>query len=208
MRTRIIHAISVMLLGGAAVPPAAPTPGGREQPMSLIEADQKAAVEKSLQELKYASPAQAATTNKAVVTLVSNQHSVAVTRGFTVLQDEPASVAGGARGPTPTDYFMTALGTCQNVVFVRFAALEQIAIEALETTVTGTWDRRGLYGIAGADPGFQEITLETRVTTSAAGERIAEVARRTRRGCPIFATLRRETALNVRLIVNGQLIPL
>lgn len=103
---------------------------------------------------------------------------------------------------------MAALGTCQNVVFVRYAALEQLAIEALETTVTGTWDRRGLYGIAGVDPGFKEITLETRVSTGAPGERVAEVARRTRRGCPIFATLRKETALTIRLIVNGQPVAL
>jgi uncharacterized OsmC-like protein len=143
-----------------------------------------------------------------VVTLVGNQHSMATTRGFSVVQDEPASVAGGARGPTPTDYFIASLGTCQNVVFVRYAALEQIAIEALETTVTGVWDRRGLYGIAGVDPGFHEITLETRVSTSAPNDKVAEVARRTRRGCPIFATLRKETTLTVRLIVNGQPVPL
>lgn len=208
MRTDIIHAIPVTLLGGMAALAAAPTQDGRAQTMSLIDADQKPAVEKSLRELESMGPAQAATSNKAVVTLVANQHSIAVTRGFNVLQDEPASVAGGARGPTPTDYFMAALGTCQNVVFVRFAALEQLAIEALETTVTGVWDRRGLYGIGGIDPGFQEITLETRVSTTAPSEKVAEVARRTRRGCPIFATLRKETALTVRLIVNGQPVPL
>jgi putative redox protein len=208
MRRRIIHAIPVTLLSGVATLAAAPAQDGRAQTMSLIDADQKPAVEKSLLELKSAGPAQAATTNKAVVTLVANQHSIAVTRGFNVVQDEPASVAGGARGPTPTDYFMAALGTCQNVVFVRYAALEQLAIEALETTVTGIWDRRGLYGIAGVDPGFQEITLETRVSTSAPSDKVADVARRTRRGCPIFATLRRETALTVRLIVNGQPVPL
>jgi putative redox protein len=206
MRTRIIHAIAVTLPGAVAAL-AAPH-NGRAQTMSLIDADQKPAVEKSLKELKSMSAAQAATTNKAVVTLIANQHSVAVTRGFSVVQDEPATVAGSALGPTPTDYFMAALGTCQNVVFVRHAALEQLAIEALETTVTGTWDRRGLYGIGGVDPGFREITLETRVSTTAPGEKVAEVARRTRRGCPIFATLRKETALTVRLVVNGQPVAL
>jgi putative redox protein len=208
MRTRIIHAIAITLLGATAALAATPGDTGRVQTMSLIDSAQKPAVEKSLRDLKSMSPAEAATTNKAVVTLVANQHSIAVTRGFNVVQDEPASVAGGARGPTPTDYFMAALGTCQNVVFVRNAALEELAIEALETTVTGTWDRRGLYGIGGADPGFREITLETRVTTTAPGEKVAELVRRTRRGCPIFATLRRETALTVRLIVNGQPVPL
>jgi len=208
MRTPIIHAIPVTLLGAMAALAAPPEQNGRAQTMSLIDTDQKPAVEKSLRDLTSMSPAEAATTNKAVVTLVSNQHSIAVTRGFNVVQDEPASVAGGARGPTPTDYFMAALGTCQNVVFVRYAALDQVPIEALETTVTGTWDRRGLYGIGGVDPGFKEITLETRVTTTAPGEKVAEAARRTRRGCPIFATLRTETALTVRLIVNGQPVPL
>ena len=208
MRTRIIHAIPVTLLGAMAPLAAAPEQSGRAPTMSLIDANQKPAAEKSLKELTSMSPAEAATTNKAVVTLVGNQHSIAVTRGFNVVQDEPASVAGGARGPTPTDYFMAALGTCQNVVFVRYAALDQVPIEALETTVTGTWDRRGLYGIGGVDPGFKEITLETRVTTTAPGEKVAEAARRTRRGCPIFATLRTETALTVRLIVNGQPVPL
>ena len=176
--------------------------------MSLIDATQKPAVVNSMQELESLDAAGAATTNKAVVTLVANQHSVAVTRGYDVVQDEPASVAGGARGPTPTDYFMVALGTCQNVVFVRNAALAAIAIESLETTVTGSWDRRGLYGIAGVDPGFRQITLETRVSTGAPAAKVAEVARRTRAGCPIFATLRKETALSVRLMVNGETVPL
>lgn len=208
MRTRIIHAIVMTLPAAAAALAATAAQNGRAETMSLIDADQKPAVEKSLRDLESMSPAEAATTNKAVVTLVANQHSVAVTRGFSLVQDEPASVAGGARGPTPTDYFMAALGTCQNVVFVRYAALEQLAIEALETTVTGTWDRRGLYGIGGADPGFREITLETRVSTNAPAGKVAEVARRTRRGCPIFATLRKETALTVRLVVNGQPVTL
>lgn len=206
MHRQIPAVSSVTLLAAVA---ALTTPAyGRDPNMNLIDVDQKRAVEKSVDELTVATAAQAATTNKAVVTLVRNQHSTASVRGFTLVQDEPASVAGGATGPTPTDFFVTALGTCQNVVFVRFAALEQMAIAALETTVTGSWDRRGLYGLAGVDPGFREITIETRVSTSAPVDKVAEVARRTRAGCPIFATLRKETQLAVRLIVNGQLVPL
>jgi uncharacterized OsmC-like protein len=209
MLARIDQLVPLALLAAmSALAATAAAQDGRAPAMNLIDTDQKPAVEKSLQELRAATAAQAATTNKAVVTLAGNQHSIASVRGFNVVQDEPASVAGGARGPTPTDYFMVSLGACQNVVFVRYAALEQIAIDALETTVTGTWDRRGLYGISGIDPGFREITIETRVSTPAASDRLAEVARRTRRGCPIFATLRKETALTVRLIVNGQPVAL
>jgi putative redox protein len=207
MLARTITVIPRTLLAGLAL---AATAGAQEvrTRMSLIDAAQKPAVEKSIAELASATAAQAATSNKAVVALVGNQHSIASVRGFSVVQDEPAGVAGGASGPTPTDFFVAALGTCQNVVFVRFAALEQVPVEALETTVTGTWDRRGLYGLAGVDPGYQEIVVESRVSTPASPEKVAEVARRTRRGCPIFATLRRETVLTVRLFVNGQPVPL
>jgi uncharacterized OsmC-like protein len=179
------------------------------QVMNLVGPEQKAAVEKSVRELSAAKSAQeAAGTNKAVVALVHNQHSVASVRGFSVVQDEPSSVAGGATGPTPTDYFMVALGSCQNVVFVRYAALAQVPITSLETTVTGSWDRRGLYGIGDIDPGYREITIESRVSTDAPDVQVADVARRTHRGCPIYATLRKETALTLRLIVNGHTVPL
>jgi len=177
--------------------------------MNLIGTDQKAAVQKSMSELRGArAHSDFAGTNKAVVTLVENQHSIASVRGFNLVQDEPRSVAGGMRGPTPTDYFMSSLGTCENVVFVRYAALEDVPIEALETTVTGTWDRRGLYGIAGVDPSFREITIETRVSTSAPRETVTEVARRAHGGCPIHATLRKDTLLTFRLFVNGERLPL
>jgi len=177
--------------------------------MNLIGPDQKAAVEKSISELSAAKDrADYMGVNKAVVSLVENQHSVATVRGFSVVQDEPATVAGGKRGPTPTDYFVAALGTCENVVFVRYAALEGLPIESLETTVTGTWDRRGLYGIGGIDPGFQEIAIETRVKSTASNDEVAEVAKRTHRGCPLYATIEGCTSLSFKLFVNGEEVKL
>jgi len=177
--------------------------------MNLIGPEQKAAVQKSVNELRAAkSPSDYIGVNKTVVTLVENQHSVAKVRGFDLIQDEPAGVAGGARGPTPTDYFVAAMGTCENVVFVRYAALEGIPIESLETSVTGVWDRRGLYGIDGVDSRFKEIMIETRVLTEGSKETVAEVARRTHKGCPIYATLDKATLLIFKLVVNGESVPL
>jgi len=197
------NAVVIAALSVATALAAPASDGG--SPMNLLDADQKPAAEKSLRDLRAApSLREAAGSNQAVVTLVRNQNSVAKVRGFSVVQDEPASVAGGATGPTPTDYFMVALGTCQNVVFGRFAALEEIGIESLETTVTGIWDRRGLYGIAGIDAAFQEISIETNIGTTAPAAKVAEIARRTKDGCPIFATLRKETRLSIRVIANGQ----
>ncbi len=177
--------------------------------MNLIGPDQKAAFEKSVIGLRNANtPSDYMGTNRAVVTLVGNQCSSAVVRGFTLIQDEPVSVAGGGRGPTPTDYFVSSIGTCENVVFARYAASEGIPIDSLETTVSGSWDRRGLYGIGDADPSFKEIVVETRVGTTASAEKVLRVAKLTHERCPIYATLKKATSLTFTLYVNAEPVPL
>ncbi|HZY94284.1 MAG TPA: OsmC family protein [Candidatus Bathyarchaeia archaeon] len=146
--------------------------------------------------------------NKAEVRLVNDQHSEAKVRGFTVVQDEPESVGGGGRGPTPTDYLIASVGFCENVILARNAVLAGVSIDSLETTVTGQWDRRGLFEIDGVKPFFQNITVETRVLSKDPVERIIEVARETHRRCPVHATLSRATEMIFILDVNGQKIKL
>ena len=104
-------------------------------------------------------------TNKAEVRLIKDQNSEAKVRGFTLVQDEPESVWRTGKGPTPTDFFVTTIGLCENVIFVRNASLAGLSIDALETVVTESWDRRGLFEIGGVSPFFQAITVETRVST-------------------------------------------
>jgi putative redox protein len=153
-------------------------------------------------------PRPALATNTAVARLVENQHSEGRVRGFTLVQDEPASALGGGRGPTPTDFLVAAVGFCENVVLARQAALIGLRIGELETTVTGTWDRRGLFEIDGVDSSFREITVETRLTTEDAVEKVVEAVTATHRRCPVHATLRKATTLVFKLVVNGQPVPL
>ena len=101
-------------------------------------------------------------TNKAEVNLIKDQRSEAMVRGFTVIQHEPESIGGTGQGPTPTDYFIASVGFCENVIFVRNASLAGLSLDSLETTVTGSWDRRGLFEIDNIVPYFKSITVETK----------------------------------------------
>src|SRR5260370_1037827 len=103
--------------------------------------------------------------SRAEVRLVKDQCSEAKVRSFTLVQDEPESVWGTGKGPTPTDYFIASVGFCENVIFARNASMASLTIDSLETTVTGTWDRRGLFEIDGVKPSFKTITVETKITT-------------------------------------------
>lgn len=177
--------------------------------MSIVSAELRTFFEDMIRNLSSMTDASGAmVSNRADVRLVENQHSEATVRGFTVVQDEPASVMGGGKGPTPTDFFVAAVGFCENVIFAREAALSGIEVQRLETTVTGRWDRRGLFEIDGVEPAFTEVTVETKVTTRDSVERVAEAARATHRRCPVHATLRKGTNLNFALVVNGMPVPL
>jgi uncharacterized OsmC-like protein len=152
--------------------------------------------------------ADTSSTNRAEVRLIKDQSSEAKVRTFTLVQDEPESVWGTGKGPTPTDYFIASVGFCENVIFARNAGMANLAIDSLETTVSGTWDRRGLFDIDGVKPSFKTITVETKITTKDPVQKVVEVANQTHRRCPVHATLSRCTEMVFRLNVNGHNVPL
>jgi uncharacterized OsmC-like protein len=153
-------------------------------------------------------PGEKLTTNKAEAVLQENQRSEVKVRGFTLVQDEPVSVMGGGKGPTPTDFFISSVALCENVIFARNAALKGLPVDWLETVAEGTWNMKGLYEIEGAEPSFKSIKVETRLRTRGPVQEAAEVARLTHRRCPIYATLRKSVDMVFKLTVNGLEVPL
>ncbi len=148
-------------------------------------------------------PGEKMTTNRAEAILQENQRSEVTVRGFTLVQDEPVSVMGTGKGPTPTDFFISSVALCENVIFARNAALNGLPVDSLETVATGTWNMKGLFEMEGADSSFRSIKVETRVRTSAPIAEATKVAELTHKRCPIYATLRRSLNLEFKLFVNG-----
>lgn len=201
MSNEAIAAASILVLTGCA------TAKETRVTMPAVSSDLKPAVV-ALKDRLGAAQGVAETTNKAEVKLLSNQHNQAVTRGFTLAQDEPERAGGTNLGPTPTDFFIASVGFCENVVFARYAALLELTIDSLETSVAGAWDMKGLFGIDGATPAFKTITVETRVATRDPAAKVAEAARLTHERCPIHATLRKSVEMIFKLSVNGQPVDL
>ena len=176
--------------------------------MPMITADAKKKIETLRETITSSRSDSPLAMNRAEVKWIEGQHSDGLVRGFSVVQDEPESVGGTSRGPTPTDYFIASVGFCENVIFVRNAVLSGLSIESLETVVTGSWDRRGLFEVENTSPFFKRINVETRVSTKDPTEMVVEVAQQTHRRCPVHATLARATELVFTLVVNGQAVPI
>lgn len=174
--------------------------------MELVSADFKAVVERMVSDLRAVKddPAKTLGTVRADVKLLGQQYQESKMKNFTLVSDEPVASGGTDRGPTPLDFFASSVGFCENVIFARHAALLDLKFESLETSVRGHWERKGQYEIDGAEPSFRDMTVETRVTTGDAVEKVVEVTRLTHRRCPMHATISKAMKVTDRLFVNGK----
>ncbi len=140
--------------------------------------------------------------------LIGDQIQEAKPRDYTLVCDEPSSLGGSDKGPNPLEFFMAAVGFCENVTFARWAALSGLEFESFETRVRGHWDRRGQGEWEGIEPAFKDFVVETRITSNAPLDKIREVVRRTHLRCPMHASIVKIGTVADKLFVNGTEVPL
>ena len=140
--------------------------------------------------------------------LVGDQLQEARARDYTLVCDEPASLGGTDQGPNPLEFFVSAVGFCENVTFARFAALRGLAFDSLETSVRGHWDRRGQGEWEGVEPAFKDFVVETRITSNEPLEKIREITRTVHARCPMHASIAKIGPVVDKLVVNGTEVPL
>jgi len=172
--------------------------------MPLISPNFKPYVEKWLSGIQeITDPMKGLGTVRADAKLVGDQRQEARSRDFKVVCDEPSSLGGTDAGPNPLEFFMSAVGFCENVTFARFAALRGLEFDSLETTVRGHWDRRGQGEWEGIEPAFKDFVVETRIVSDAPLEKIRQVVRTTHTRCPMHVSIRKIGPVVDKLFVNG-----
>lgn len=147
-------------------------------------------------------------TARAAAKLLGQQYQEVEIKDFMIASDEPVAVGGTNKAPTPLDYFVASIGFCENIMFTRHATLHDLQFDSLETSVHGHWDRRGQYEIEGTDPGFKDMTIETKVTTKAPIEKVVQVTRLAHKTCPMHATIGKAMKVTDKLYVNGEEVAL
>ena len=106
--------------------------------MTLISSHFKPYAEKWLAEIQeITDPTKALGTVRADAKLVGDQRQEVKIGGHALICDEPSSLGGSDQGPNPLEFFMSAVGFCENVTFARFATLNGLEFVSLETSVRG-----------------------------------------------------------------------
>ena len=96
-------------------------------------------------------------------------------REFTLDVDEPPLIGGTDIGPTPVELVLTALGTCQEIVYATYARVLGIPLDGVDVTAEGRVDLRGFFGVADVPAGFQDVTFTVDISSPAPAEDIARL---------------------------------
>ena len=166
----------------------------------------KAALQSTMAAIQ-ADPAKARVVFKAETRLKQNVCCTAKVRDFPIMTiDEPPALGGGNAAMNPVELVLVALGTCQEIMFSAHAAVMGIPLNEVKVDVKGYLDTRGLFGIDPATPaGYQKITFETTIKSSADEASLCKLIEIVEERCPLLDTLIRpiEVAANAYHI-NGK----
>lgn len=151
-------------------------------------------IRKAIHGLKEAvreSPAAAKVVFRAATTSTADAFSTTSTiRGFEVRHDEPPELGGADSGPNPVEAVLSALGSCQAIVYRAYANALGLQVDRVEVETRGHLDVRGFLGDPAVPAGFQRVTFSTRVVSPEPAEKIAELARLVEAHCPVLDILR------------------
>lgn len=120
-----------------------------------------------------------------------------------VTVDEPATIGGTERGPSPVELALASLGSCQAITYRLWAAKLGIPLEEVTIVVEADYDARGLLGVDGhGRPGFTAV----RVSASLKGsmpERHGELHAAVDEHCPVLDLFSAGAPVTTMLTATG-----
>ncbi|UCH90673.1 MAG: OsmC family protein [Nitrospirota bacterium] len=116
---------------------------------------------------------------------------------FTLTADQPSTLLGTNKGPTPFEYLLTALSSCMTTSLVYQAAAEGIAIEALESDYEGDINLQGILGLnPNVRKGYEEIRVKIKVRSNRDKARLHELVQNS----PILDVIRNPTPVTIEFV--------
>ena len=121
-------------------------------------------------------------------------------RGFAVEVDEPESLGGTDRAPSPVEYALAALATCQEITYRLHADSLGIALKDVSVELEGELDLRGFFGaVEGVRPGFLNINGSVRFDSSAPAADLERLKSVVDAHCPVLDLFNNATPVQIRI---------
>lgn len=146
---------------------------------------------------------------EAETALVEGVRCTGKVRNFApIIVDEPPELGGQDKGANPVELLLVALGSCQEIMYAAMASMMGIKLDEVKVSLKGSLDLKGLFGMDPAiPPGYQKITYETILKSSAPEEELRKLIDAVETHCPVLDTLVRPIEVTGKVTINGALVP-
>jgi uncharacterized OsmC-like protein len=112
--------------------------------------------------------------------------------------DHPAVLTGGDAGPTPVEFLLHALSACLTAGIANVAAARGITLTAVQSTVVGDIDLRGILGLSKeVRNGYERIRVSFRVEGDAPAEKLREVVAQSKARSAVFDVITKGVPVEV-----------
>lgn len=116
----------------------------------------------------------------------------------TIVVDEPAALAGDDVAPSPVEFALGALISCQIVVYRLYAQALGIVIDDITVDAEGDLDARRLFGIdETVRPGFTAVRLAITITGPETDERYQQLREAVDAHCPVLDLFANPTPVTI-----------
>lgn len=112
--------------------------------------------------------------------------------------DHPGVLVGSDKAPTPVEFLLHAIAACITSGIGNIAAARGVTLTAVESTVEGDIDLRGILGLSDqARNGYTQIRVHFRITGDATPEKLQEIVAQSQARSAVFDVLTNGTTVNV-----------
>jgi len=121
-------------------------------------------------------------------------------RGFDVEVDEPPTLGGTDRAPSPVEYALVALATCQEITYRLHADSLGIPLKDVSVQLEGELDLRGFFGAAkGVRPGFLNIKGSVSFDSTASAADLQRLKSVVDAHCPVLDLFNNATPVQISI---------
>ena len=104
--------------------------------------------------------------------------------------DHPAVLVGRDQGPTPVEFLLHGLAACLTAGIGNIAAARGVRLDAVESTVEGDIDLRGILGLSDeVRNGYQRIRVTFKISGDAPPEKLRAIVEQSRSRSAVFDVL-------------------
>lgn len=124
--------------------------------------------------------------------------STASVRQFSVRVDEPDGLGGLDTAPSPVEYILVALGSCQEITYRLYADALGIPLNGVSVKLKALLDLRGFFAVDDAvKPGFQRIEAVVTFDSPASEDDLRRLKETVDRHCPVLDILRNPLPVSI-----------